>query len=81
MGNSTGTLRCVFRPTSSTIDLSGPTLSIGVWQMCTFTYNNVTARDLAEDLKYRRKVAMKKYPNLSLAEIELLLDSRRPEYH
>ena len=44
MGNSTGTLRCVFRPTSSTIDLSGPTLSIGVWQMCTFTYNNVTAR-------------------------------------
>jgi len=44
-------------------------------------YNNVTARDLAEDLKYRRKVAMKKYPNLSLAEIELFLDPRRPEYH
>lgn len=44
-------------------------------------FNNVTARDLAEDLKYRRKVAMKKYPNLSLKEIDLFLDFRRPEYH
>jgi hypothetical protein len=44
LGNSAGILRCVFRPTSNIIDLFGPTLSIGVWQMCTFTYNNSTTK-------------------------------------
>lgn len=44
MGNSNGVLRCTFRPTATLVDLFGPTLSIGVWQMCTFTYDNVTAK-------------------------------------
>jgi hypothetical protein len=44
MGVSIGKLRCVFRPTSNIIDLTGPDLSIGVWQMCTFSYDNLTTK-------------------------------------
>jgi hypothetical protein len=43
-------------------------------------YNTVIKTDLINDMKFRRKVAMKKYPHLSLRDIELFLKLRPPEY-
>lgn len=43
-------------------------------------YDNVTLTDMKNDLNFRRKVAMKKYPHLSLKEIELFLTNALPEY-
>lgn len=43
-------------------------------------YNNVTLTDLHNDITFRRKVAMKKYPYLSLKDIELFLKFAPPEY-
>ena len=43
-------------------------------------YDNVTLTDMKNDRKFRRKVAMTKYPHLSLKEIELFLTRAPPEY-
>jgi len=44
-------------------------------------YNNVLLTDHHNDIKFRRNVAMKKYPKMTLAEIELFLKTSPPEYY
>jgi len=44
-------------------------------------YNNVLLTDQHNDIKYRRNVAIKKYPQMTAAEIELFLQVSPPEYH
>lgn len=44
-------------------------------------YNNVLLTDHHNDIKFRRYVAIKKYPQMTAAEIELFLQVSPPEYH
>jgi hypothetical protein len=43
-------------------------------------YDNVTYPDLITDMKFRRKIAMRKYPNMNLTDIQLFLTTCPPEY-
>jgi hypothetical protein len=43
-------------------------------------YDNVTVIDMKNDINFRRKVAIRKYPSLRPKEIELFLRSSAPEY-
>ena len=43
-------------------------------------YDNVTYPDMVTDMIFRKKIAMQKYPNLSMKEIDLFLRTSPPEY-
>ena len=43
-------------------------------------YENVILTDHRNDIKFRRHVAMRKYPQMTMAEIELFLQVSPPEY-
>lgn len=43
-------------------------------------YDNVTVTDMKNDIKFRRKIAIKKYPAMNRKEIDLFLKFGTPEY-
>ena len=44
-------------------------------------YDNVTKTDIKNDILFRKKVAMKKYPYMTPEEMKLFLQFRTPEYN
>lgn len=43
-------------------------------------YDNITLTDIENDRRFRRRVAMKKYPHLGSKDIQLFLKLAPPEY-
>jgi hypothetical protein len=68
-----------YTPTSST-QLYNPKIKVDV-DSRQIWYDNITFPDMVADMKFRRRVAMKKYRFMNSKELQLFLTTRPPEYH